>query len=70
MTSHGLDAATPFQNYAGLYLCADALGRSHFLNTLVANCGPLDIDCKERLEKLKRRLGKVCQYVSGISELI
>ncbi|KAF8313505.1 uncharacterized protein EI90DRAFT_552276 [Cantharellus anzutake] len=63
------DAETS-QKYAILYLRADALGRSRFLNTLIANCGPLEMDRKGRLEKLERRLGKVCQYVSGISELI
>jgi len=41
--------------------------RSVFLKTLIDNCGVLNTDRKERLEKLKGRLGKVCQYLGGIS---
>ncbi len=73
MTSHGLNAEDPLsstQSYAGLFLHANALVCSRFLETLVGVGSPLNMVRKERIEKLKRRLGKVCQYVSGISNLI
>ena len=58
-TVQGLDAQdvpSSIQKYAELFLLADVLRRSR--------------DRKERAEKLKRRLRKVCQYVSSVSHLI
>ena len=72
-TAQGLDAEdvpSSKQKYAELFLLADALGRSRFLNILVDDRNLLTKDRKERAEKLKRRLGKVCQYVSSVSQLI
>jgi OTT_1508-like deaminase len=72
-TAQGLDAQdvpSSTQKYAELFLLADVLGRSHFLKQLVDDRNLLAMDRKERAEKLKRRLGKVCQYVSSVSHLI
>jgi hypothetical protein len=72
-TAHGLnaeDVPSSTQKYAELFLLVDALGRSRFLKTLIDDRNLLNKDRKQRLEKLKRRLGKVCQYVSGISHLV
>ena len=76
MTSHGVDAEDPLSSrrkYAELVIHADALARSRFLKSLVDECGPLKMGRKERVEraeKLKRQLGKVCQYMLDISHLI
>jgi hypothetical protein len=72
-TAHGLnaeDVLSSTQKYAELFFFADALGRSRFLKTLVDDRNLLTKDRKDRVEKLKRRLGKVCQYASGVSHLI
>ena len=72
-TAHGLnaeDVPSSTQKYPELFLLVDALGRSRFLKTLIDDHNLLNKDRKQRLEKLKRRLGKVCQYVSGISHLV
>ncbi len=58
------------QKYADIFMHADVLVRSCFLKILLDNHSPLNMVRKERVEKLKRCLGKVCQYVSGIPNLI
>ncbi|KAF5374108.1 hypothetical protein D9615_008811 [Tricholomella constricta] len=72
-TAQGLDAedvASSAKKYAKLFALANALRLSPFLKTLTDDRNLSNKDCKERAEKLKRRLGKVCQYVSGVSHLI
>ena len=72
-TAHGLDAeniSSSKSTYAYLFILADILARSRFLKTLVDDCNLSNRERKERVEKLKRRLGKVCQYLSGITHLI
>ena len=72
-TVHGLDAddiSSSKSTYAYLVILADALAGSRFLKTLVDDCNLVNKDRKERVEKLKRRLGKVCQYLTGITYLI
>jgi hypothetical protein len=56
--------------YAYLFILADVLARSRFMKTLVDDRNLVNKERKERVEKLKRRLGKVCQYVSGITHLV
>jgi hypothetical protein len=73
MTAQGLNAGNisfSTGKYAEIFIVADALARSRFLKTLIEDRNLLTNDCKEGAEKLKRRLAKVCQYVSGISYLI
>ena len=73
MTSHGLDAEDPISSkrkYGNLCLSADALARSRFLQTLLDDRCFLNVGRTERVEKLKRRLDKICQYMSGITHLI
>ena len=70
---HGLDAeniSSSKSTYGYLVILADALARSRFLKTLVDNHYFMNKERKERAEKLKRGLGKVCQYLSGITHLI
>ena len=72
-TAQGLDAenvSSSIHKYAELFLFTDILGRSRFLKKLVDDCNLLTMDRKERAEKLKRRLDKVCQYVGSVSHLI
>ena len=72
-TAQGLDAenvSSSIHKYAELFLLTDILGRSRFLKKLVDDCNLLTMDRKERAEKLKQRLRKVCQYVSSVSHLI
>ena len=72
-TAQGLNMEdVPFsaKKFATLFHLADALGRSRFLNAIVNERSLLTTRRKERAERLKQRLGKVCQYVSGISHLI
>ena len=57
-------------NYSSIVILADALSRSRFLKSLIEDRNLSRNDRKERAEKLKRRLGKVCQYVSGVTDLI
>ena len=57
-------------NYSRIVLLADALARSRFLKSLIEDRNLARNDREERGEKLKRRLGKVCQYISGITDLI
>jgi hypothetical protein len=60
---NGEDVPSSTQKYAELFLLADALGRSRFLKTLIDDHNLLNQDRKEWAEKLKQRLGKVCQYL-------
>jgi hypothetical protein len=56
--------------YANLFLYADTLSRSRFLDKLVNSRSLLEVEGRQRAARLKRRLYKVCQYVSGIQYLI
>ena len=72
-TTHGLnveDVPSSLQKFSEIYIYADALRRSPFLKTLVDDRNLLTKDRKDRAEKLKRRLDKVCQYIIGVSHLI
>ena len=72
-TVHGLDAdnvSSSESTYAYLVILADALACSRFLKMLVNDSNFVNKDRKERVEKLKRRLGKVCQYLTSITYLI
>jgi hypothetical protein len=74
MTAHGLDAediSSSRERYAALFIHADALACSCFLKNLVDHdLTTMDSEGRERVEKLKRCLGKVCLYVRGIAHLI
>ena len=72
-TAQGLDAQdvpSSIQKYAELFLLADVFQCSRFLKKLIDDRNLLAMDRKERAEKLKQRLRKVCQYVSSVSHLI
>ncbi|KAM6491131.1 hypothetical protein JOM56_013370 [Amanita muscaria] len=73
-TAQGLnagDVSFSTAKYAQIFLHANALKHSRFLKTIIEDrTDLLPNDRKWRAEKLKRRLDKVCQYVSGISHLI
>jgi hypothetical protein len=51
-------------------ILADAFVRSRLLDTFVNDPSHLNVHRKDRAEKLKRRLHKVCQYNHGIDILI
>jgi hypothetical protein len=72
--AHGLDAediSSSRDRYAALFIHADALAHSRFLKILVdPSHRVLNKESRGRVEKLKRRLGKVCQYVRSILNLI
>jgi len=72
-TSSGLNLEEPLASkwkYAGLWCSADTLVRSRFLKTLVDDHNLWDVECKKRVERLKRQMRKVGQYISGISHFI
>jgi hypothetical protein len=56
-------------SYAKLPVVADVLLRSRFLKELIDDHNCLDSKRTDNAQRLKRRLGKVCQYVS-IAQLI
>jgi hypothetical protein len=58
------------ERYEDLFLLADILSQSRFLDALIDRRDLLNNDGKERAQKLKRRLYKVCQYYGGITDLI
>jgi hypothetical protein len=62
------DVGASHKAYGDLYLAADALSRSRFLNELIRD--PSDPTRKTRAEKLKQRLLKVCQYYGDIGKVI
>ena len=73
LTAQGLNAGDVYSSrkkYAQIFLLADALRFSRFLKTLVEDCNILNSYRTGRAKKLKRRLDKVCQYVTGIRHLI
>ncbi|KIM42396.1 hypothetical protein M413DRAFT_444814 [Hebeloma cylindrosporum] len=73
ITAEGLnaeDVSFSIRRYALIYLLAGALMRSRFLSTLIDDENFLNRDRTWKATKLKRRLDKVCHYVSGISLLI
>lgn len=58
----------PWQTYAIIVLLADALAaHSRFLKTLVGDLNLTKKDRKEREEKLKRRLDKICEYIRDVT---
>lgn len=72
LTSQGLNAEDPLSStskYATLVLHADTLARSRFFKTL-DDSALSNVACKERIERLKRRLRKVCQYFTDIAHVI
>jgi hypothetical protein len=72
-TAHGLypeDMDSSKKKYEDLFLFADTLSHSRFLHALVNSRDVLNNDLKERAQRLKRRLYKICQYVTGITNLI
>ena len=73
LTAQGLNAGDVYSSRkkcAQIFLLADALRFSRFLKTLVEDCNILNSYRTGRAKKLKRRLDKVCQYVTGIRHLI
>ncbi|ETW74970.1 hypothetical protein HETIRDRAFT_120490 [Heterobasidion irregulare TC 32-1] len=56
------------------YLVLDNLGKtllcSPFLKLLCEDCHPLYSMRRERAERLKRHLAKVCQYFGGVTQLV
>jgi hypothetical protein len=48
------------EKFSNLFIYADTLRHSRFLDTLVSTRNPRNIDRQERAERLKRRLCKVC----------
>ncbi|KAI6146328.1 hypothetical protein BKA82DRAFT_994208 [Pisolithus tinctorius] len=65
-------SATPdvYCRYAQLALVAFVLKRSRLLRSLCESTSPMDRNCKLQVERLKRRLAKVCQYYHGIEDLV
>jgi len=63
-------ASTLADKYATIVLLADALVHSRFLKALVGDLNLTKKDCKERAEKLRRRLNKVCEYIRDVTHLI
>ena len=51
-------------SYLNLLITADVLLHSHFLEHLVCDRNQLNLGLTENAQRLKRRLGNVCQYVS------
>ncbi|KIM42343.1 hypothetical protein M413DRAFT_27128 [Hebeloma cylindrosporum] len=73
ITAEGLnttDVPLSRAKYFQIFVHADAIKRSLFLKTLLENHNSLTYDSKLRAEKFKRRLGKICQYMVGITDLI
>jgi hypothetical protein len=72
-TAQGLnagDVSALADKYTTIVLIADALAHSRFLKTLVGDLNLTKKDRKERAEKLKRRLDKVCEYIRDVTHLI
>jgi hypothetical protein len=64
------DTHSSTRKYAELFIVAEILYRSRFLKMLIEDRNRLNSERKDWAEKLKRRLGKICQYVSGIGQVI
>ena len=60
---------TSFVQYVQLFGAADALQNSRFLLQLTSDRNLLNLERRERAARLKRRLGKICQY-ARIEQLI
>ncbi|THH03284.1 hypothetical protein EW146_g10473 [Bondarzewia mesenterica] len=58
------------QRYSWLFNVAEPLLHSRFLKELCGDRNRLNLARKEKAERLKRRLAKVCQYFSGVTQLV
>ena len=68
--AQGLDLHASTGTYANLFTTADTLRHSCFLDTLFNSRNLSNIGRQERAQRLKRRLYKVSQHISAISDLI
>jgi len=64
------DVSALADTYATIVLLADALAHSRFLKTVVGDLNVTKKNPKERAEKLKRRLDKICEYIRDVTHLI